>query len=161
MDIKADLNFEQFNTLFAENVVVKKFSAPAKKAIFKRVAADQKNGEYADRGWIHWFIGARELTSVEFNSRYNDTFDELGGPLLDLLYENHGELFKKTGIDFDDDDDSVTDISLLYDNYEMLAADDAFMADVASYINDSLDTPCIALSNKKWLCMWASDEKLS
>lgn len=154
---KAELTQKQFDQIFAENAVVSKFSNEAKKIIFNKISEAQKQGD--ERDFLSWFINAKEMTSAEVYELHSEVVDGMGGPLLDLLHDNHKALFDKTGIDFSDDDDTVTDISLLEDNHDILVADEAFMAATINYINEALNHPCIALRNGKWLCLWRFDKE--
>lgn len=158
--INTNLSYEQFNTLFSDNIIVRKFSAEAKEKIFKAIGKAEKSGDV--RGWVHWFINAKELTSAEVYDLHWRSCDGMGGALLDLLHDHHRALFDKTGIDFSlDDGESVTDIELINSHHDVLIADNDFMTAAVGYIQSTLDRPCIKLRNKKWVCLWADEETYS
>ena len=162
MNIKASLSFDQFLAAFGNHEAVAQFSECAQKAIFQQIDLAQKSGA-DEKDAIDWFQGAEELTSGQVYEKHDEVIDQLGGPMLDLLYESHSDLFKTLKIPFSEDevgfDEDRTDISYINEHHAKLVENHAFTTDAVEYINDLLDQPYVLLSNGKWLCMNPAGER--
>lgn len=153
MGILVEMDWEKFQETFGEVMLVKRFSMPAQKAIFKRIEALQKESDkpVSFRGV---FVSATEKTCAEVYKASEKAIDKLSGPLLDLLLDIP-ELAEKANIpcneEHPDYDENRTDGSYLEEHYDLLMASSAYLDAAVPYINDVLDHPYTKLSNGKWL----------
>ena len=153
MSINVEMSWSQFEEFFGNSVVVRRFSKPAQKAIFKHIEKLQAESDEA----VHFnsvFVSATERTSAEVYKASEKAIDKLSGPLLDLLLDTP-DVAEKADIPCDpehlDYDENRTDGSYLEEHYDLLMNSTAYLDKAIPYINDVLDHPYTKLSNGKWL----------